>query len=131
MRAGAFRSSRSWRSKSAVPAGGALASCARPFVSHDVSKSWLFAPLMHWTLTDSVGMLGAVLTTVCWLPQARKIIRERETRSISLPATALFTLGIGFWLVYGVALVDWPLITSNVVTLALMLVIMALKLRHG
>ena len=86
---------------------------------------------MHWTLVDSVGMTGAVLTTVCWLPQARKIIRERETRSISLPATALFTLGIVFWLIYGVALIDWPLITSNVVTLALMVVIMALKLRHG
>ena len=86
---------------------------------------------MHWTLTDSIGMAGAVLTTVCWLPQACKIIRERETRSISLPATALFTVGIFFWLIYGVALIDWPLITSNVVTLALMLVIMALKLRHG
>ena len=86
---------------------------------------------MHWTLIDSIGMTGAVLTTVCWLPQARKIIRERETQSISLPATALFTLGIFFWLIYGVALVDWPLITSNVVTLALMMVIMALKLRHG
>ena len=86
---------------------------------------------VNWTMIDSVGMTGAVLTTVCWLPQARKIIRERETRSISLPATALFTLGIVFWLIYGVALIDWPLITSNVVTLALMLVIMALKLRHG
>ncbi len=86
---------------------------------------------MHWTVTDSIGMTGAVLTTVCWLPQARKIIRERETRSISLPATALFTLGIFFWLIYGVALVDWPLITSNVVTLGLMLMIRALKLRHG
>ena len=86
---------------------------------------------MNWTMIDSVGMTGAVLTTVCWLPQARKIIRERETRSISLPATALVTLGIVFWLIYGVALIDWPLITSNVVTLALMLVIMALKLRHG
>ena len=86
---------------------------------------------MNWTLIDSIGMTGAVLTTVCWLPQARKILRERETRSISLSATALFTLGIFFWLVYGVALVDWPRITSNVVTLALMLVIMALKVRHG
>ena len=86
---------------------------------------------MNWTLIDSVGMTGAVLTTVCWLPQASKLIRERETRSISLPATALFTLGILFWLIYGIALTDWPLITSNIATLALMLVILALKLRHG
>lgn len=86
---------------------------------------------MTGTLIDSVGMAGAVLTTLCWLPQALKIIRERETRSISLPATGLFTLGMAFWLVYGVALIDWPLITSSIVTLALMLVILGLKLRHG
>jgi len=86
---------------------------------------------MHWTLVDSVGMTGAVLTTVCWLPQALKIIRERETSAISLPGTAMFTLGMALWLVYGVALIDWPLIASSVITLALMLVIMALNLRHG
>ena len=86
---------------------------------------------MNWTLVDSVGMTGAVLTTVCWLPQALKIIRERETSAISLPGTAMFTLGMALWLVYGVALIDWPLIASSVITLALMVVIMALKLRHG
>jgi len=86
---------------------------------------------MQWNLVDTVGMTGAVLTTVCWLPQALKTIRERETRSISLPATGLFTLGMALWLVYGVALIDWPLIGSSVVTLALMLVILGLKLRHG
>jgi MtN3 and saliva related transmembrane protein len=86
---------------------------------------------MNLTLVDSVGMTGAVLTTVCWLPQALKVIRERETSAISLPGTAMFTLGMALWLAYGVALTDWPLITSSVITLALMLVIMALKLRHG
>jgi MtN3 and saliva related transmembrane protein len=76
-------------------------------------------------------MTGAVLTTVCWLLQAIKIIRSRETRAISLAGTLTFTIGIVFWLIYGLALMDWPLITSNVVTLALMSVIVALKLRHG
>jgi MtN3 and saliva related transmembrane protein len=86
---------------------------------------------MNATLVDLVGMTGAVLTTVCWLPQAIKIIRSRETSAISLAGTVAFTVGIAFWLVYGLALVDWPLITSNIVTLALMLVIVSLKVRHG
>jgi MtN3 and saliva related transmembrane protein len=86
---------------------------------------------MNSLLVDAIGMTGAVLTTVCWLPQAIKIIRSRETRAISLAGTVAFTVGIVFWLIYGLALVDWPLITSNVVTLALMLVIVTLKLRHG
>ena len=86
---------------------------------------------MRSLLVDSVGMIGAVLTTVCWLPQAMKTIRERDTRAISLPATAAFALGIALWLVYGIALMDWPLIASSVVTLALMLVILRMKLRYG
>jgi MtN3 and saliva related transmembrane protein len=84
---------------------------------------------MSSLLVDVIGMTGAVLTTVCWLPQAMRIIRLRETRAISLGGTLTFTIGIGFWLVYGVALMDWPLITSNAVTLAIMIV--GLKLRHG
>jgi MtN3 and saliva related transmembrane protein len=86
---------------------------------------------MNPVLVDAVGMTGAVLTTVCWLPQAIKIIRSRETRAISLAGTLAFTVGIVFWLIYGLALMDWPLITSNVVTLGLMAVIVSLKLRHG
>jgi MtN3 and saliva related transmembrane protein len=86
---------------------------------------------MNWSLVDAAGAIGAVLTTVCWLPQALQIVRERDTRAISLPATAMFTLGIGLWLLYGLALGDWPLIGSNAVTLALMLLIVGLKLRHG
>jgi MtN3 and saliva related transmembrane protein len=83
------------------------------------------------TLVNAVGTIGAVLTTACWLPQATKIVRDKDTRGISLSATAAFTVGIGFWLVYGVALADWPLIVSNGVTLGLMAVILTLKLRHG
>jgi MtN3 and saliva related transmembrane protein len=82
-------------------------------------------------LVNAIGTIGAVLTTACWLPQATKIIRDKDTRGISLSATTAFTIGIGFWLVYGLALIDWPLIVSNGVTLALMAVILSLKLRHG
>ena len=86
---------------------------------------------MTGSLVDAIGMTGAVLTTVCWLPQAIKLIRSRETRAISLAGTVVFTVGIAFWLAHGIALRDWPLIASNAATLALMLVIVALKLRHG
>jgi MtN3 and saliva related transmembrane protein len=82
-------------------------------------------------LIDVVGASGATLTTLCWLPQALKVIREKETRALSLPATAAFTLGVVLWLIYGLAIGDWPLIGSNAVTLALMLPIVAMKLRYG
>ena len=82
-------------------------------------------------LIDVIGGSGAMLTTLCWLPQALKVIREKETRALSLPATGTFTLGVGLWLIYGLAIDDWPLIGSNAVTLALMVPILAMKLRYG
>jgi MtN3 and saliva related transmembrane protein len=72
-----------------------------------------------------------VLTTLCWLPQVLKVIREKETRALSLPATVAFSVGVVLWLVYGLAIGDWPLIGSNAATLALMAPILAMKLRYG
>jgi len=83
------------------------------------------------SLIDIIGAAGATLTTVCWLPQALKVIRDKETRALSLTATAAFTLGVGLWLVYGLAIDDWPLIGSNAVTLTLMVPIVVMKLRFG
>jgi MtN3 and saliva related transmembrane protein len=82
-------------------------------------------------LVDAIGASGAILTTLCWVPQAVKIIRERETRAISLPGTMLCVLGVLLWLVYGVAIVDAPLIGSSIVTFAITATILVLKIRHG
>ena len=82
-------------------------------------------------LVHLIGAAGAVLTTLCWVPQAIKIIRERETRAISLTGTILSVVGVGLWLVYGFAIADAPLIGSSVITLAMTTIILALKIRHG
>ena len=83
------------------------------------------------TVVDAIGAAGAVLTTVCWLPQTMKIAREKDARAISLPATIAMTMGILLWLIYGIALADWPLIASNAVTLVLTAAMVGLKLRHS
>jgi len=82
-------------------------------------------------LVDAIGATGAILTTLCWVPQALKIIRERETRAISLPGTTLCVLGVLLWLIYGLAIVDGPLIGSSIVTFAMTATILVLKIRHG
>jgi MtN3 and saliva related transmembrane protein len=80
---------------------------------------------------DAIGAVAAVLTTLCWVPQVVKIIRDRDTSAISLQATALCVLGVLLWLVYGWALADPPLIGSSAATLAITGAILALKIRHG
>ncbi|WP_439574537.1 SemiSWEET family sugar transporter [Phreatobacter sp.] len=83
------------------------------------------------SVTAYIGLAAAFVTTVCWLPQAIRIIRTRETKAISLSAYGAFTFGILLWLVYGFLQGDLPLILANTVTLALQLTIVVLKLRYG
>ncbi len=77
------------------------------------------------------GYVAATLTTLAFVPQAVKTIRSRDTRSISLGMYVVFTIGIGFWLLYGIALHSMPMILSNTVTFLLSGTILALKLKHG
>ncbi|KAF1695238.1 hypothetical protein CSC62_11170 [Pseudoxanthomonas jiangsuensis] len=78
-----------------------------------------------------LGYVAATLTTVAFVPQAVKTLRTRDTRAISLGMYLVFTVGLCFWLAYGIALGSWPMILSNIVTLALAVLILTLKLRHG
>ncbi|MFZ7096330.1 SemiSWEET transporter [Luteimonas dalianensis] len=78
-----------------------------------------------------LGYAAAVLTTLAFVPQALKTIRSRDTSGISLGMYVIFTIGIGFWFLYGLALGSWPMILANITTFALAAVILALKLRHG
>lgn len=83
------------------------------------------------SMINAVGTAAAILTTLCWLPQALKVIRDKETRALSLPATLIFTFGIALWLIYGIGIGDWPVIGSNASSLVLMSVILGMKLRYG
>jgi len=78
------------------------------------------------SLIDIISASGAVLTALCWLPRALKVMR-----ALSLPATPAFTLGLVRWLIYGFAIDDWPWIGSNAVTLVPMAPILTTKLRCG
>jgi MtN3 and saliva related transmembrane protein len=78
-----------------------------------------------------MGFVAAALTTLSFVPQAVKTIRSKQTNGLSLLMYLTFTVGIGFWLAYGIYLMSWPMIIANIVTLALSLTILGLKLRYG
>lgn len=87
------------------------------------------APLM--STSEILGFVAAILTTLCWLPQAVKTIRTRETRSLSLVAQGALTVGVVLWLSYGLLIGNAPIIFSNAISLVLVATILAMKLRFG
>lgn len=80
---------------------------------------------------NTIGLIGAAMTALCWIPQTVKVIRDKETRAISLISTLGLTIGGVFWLIYGIGRLDWPLVGSSGISLALTLVILRFKLSYG
>ena len=82
------------------------------------------------TTTDLLGLVAGTLTTAAFVPQVVKAWRTRSTSDISLGMFVLFNVGLVLWLAYGVLIGSWPIVLSNVVTLALALTILFFKLRY-
>jgi MtN3 and saliva related transmembrane protein len=86
---------------------------------------------MSAALIETIGMFAAVLGTLCWFPQAVKTIRSRETRDLSLLTQAGFVAACSLWLLYGILIVSWPVILSNMITLPVLVLLLGFKLRFG
>jgi MtN3 and saliva related transmembrane protein len=86
---------------------------------------------MSPTAVETLGFVAAALTSLCWLPQAWRTIRTRDTRAISLWTQSLFAAGTALWLTYGLQIGSWPVIVANALTLTLVLLIVTMKLRFG
>ncbi len=79
---------------------------------------------------EMIGSSAAVCTTLCWLPQSVKIIREKRTEGISLITQSVFTFGTALWATYGWLLNNRPVLFANAVTLVFALSILLLKIRY-
>jgi len=80
---------------------------------------------------DLTGYVAASLTTIAFVPQAWKTWKTRSAAGVSLRMYAIFTLGVAMWLAYGVMIGAWPVIVANIVTLALSLFILVMRLKYG
>lgn len=78
-----------------------------------------------------IGYIAAFLTTAAYIPQARKAIVEKHTKSLSLGMYILITTGLAMWLVYGILIDDLPMILANGITVVLAAAILAMKIKHG
>ncbi|QIZ06686.1 SemiSWEET transporter [Priestia megaterium] len=82
-------------------------------------------------LVPLFGYVAAILTTLSFLPQAIKTIKEKNTEGISLVMYSLFTSGVLMWLLYGLFVNDIPIIVANAVTLILAVTILTLKIKYS
>jgi MtN3 and saliva related transmembrane protein len=68
---------------------------------------------------ELIGFVGGFLTTMGMVPQVWRLFKLKSAREISLTFSVCFTIGVAFWLVYGVLNVLMSVIIWNGIALAL------------
>ncbi|HOV92440.1 MAG TPA: SemiSWEET transporter [Candidatus Kapabacteria bacterium] len=81
-------------------------------------------------LVTIIGLIGAILTTIGFLPQMIKVIRTKQTRDISLGMYIIMIIGAVFWLTYGIILSSIPIIFANSVSFVFVLIILIMKIKY-
>lgn len=69
------------------------------------------------------GYMAGSLTTLAFLPQVIKTVKEKNVTGISLAMYICFTTGVALWLIYGILLNNPPMIIFNIITLVFALAI--------
>jgi MtN3 and saliva related transmembrane protein len=87
--------------------------------------------MTHPFLADLIGSLAATLTTAAFIPQAWMTWKKRHADGVSLGMYSIFATGVALWLIYGILIMAWPVIIANILTLALTLFILIMKIKFG
>lgn len=82
------------------------------------------------TSVEIVGFSASLLSVLNQFPQAIKVFRTKDTHSISLLMYCIVVVCITLWLVYGIMLMDAPLIWANALSLVPIVYIFLMKVTN-
>ncbi|WP_288261527.1 SemiSWEET family sugar transporter [uncultured Prochlorococcus sp.] len=77
---------------------------------------------------DIFGYFAAILTTAAFLPQLVKILKTKKADDVSLTTLIMFIVGVLSWIIYGYKISSTPVLTANLITLILNLLILISKI---
>lgn len=83
------------------------------------------------TPTTLLGLSGAMIVNIAFLPQVLKSWKTKKTDDISLAMYLVYVTGITIWLIYGIITKDIPIIVSEIIGLLLVLSILYLKIKYS
>lgn len=75
-----------------------------------------------------VGSIAGILTTLAFIPQVIKVIKTKDTKSLSLGMYSMQVVGVFLWLIHGFMIGDNALMIANAVTFCLSMIIFVYKI---
>ena len=80
---------------------------------------------------EIIGFIAAILTTSAFVPQVYKTLKTKDVEAISLSMYLVMFTGVLLWLIYGVYINSLSMLFANSITLALILILIVLKIKHS
>ena len=77
---------------------------------------------LEWV--EGVGLAAGVLGIIAWIPQIRRIWKERRADGISIPTFAAIIAALCLWMVYGVLIGSFSLVLANGMTLVMVALVL-------
>jgi MtN3 and saliva related transmembrane protein len=85
---------------------------------------------MDFSLWTIVGIIAAALTSFAFVPQVRKMWRNRSAKDVSNVTMIQLMIGCSLWLVYGISRADFVIIGANIIGVATLVVGVVLYYRY-
>ena len=60
-----------------------------------------------------IGSIAGILTTLAFVPQVIKVVKTKDTSSLSLGMYSMQVVGVFLWLIHGIVIHDMALIAAN------------------
>jgi MtN3 and saliva related transmembrane protein len=81
-------------------------------------------------VTELIGLLAGFCTTLSLVPQLHRMWRSKSAHDLSLAMFFVFGVGVVLWLLYGISIRSLAVISTNSVSLVLVVVIYSLALHY-
>jgi MtN3 and saliva related transmembrane protein len=77
-----------------------------------------------------VGIVSGLLTSISMIPQFLKLIKTKDSQTISIGMLIVLLTGVAGWICYGFLKKDWIIIGTNVFAFLINFVTMLLSVKY-
>ena len=84
---------------------------------------------MDWI--ELVGLLGAFMSSVTFIPQVYKVWKTKSVNDLSMTTILIVFTSTIVWLVYAISLTLWPVILANSIVCVLSLFLVYFKIAYN
>ena len=81
-------------------------------------------------LKDVFGYSAGFIAAIMYFPQIKKMYITKSTDDISMNTIFLLIICSILWIIYGIYLMEWPVIITDVIILLQVLTMLSLKIYH-